>query len=42
MHPAERDDLRRLLKLLLWLAPRDILAAYLRALADKIEVKETR
>ena len=37
IHPAYRDDLRRLALLVLWLAPRDILAAHLRALADKIE-----
>lgn len=37
MNPAERDDLKRLFKLLVWLAPRDILAAHLRNLADKID-----
>ena len=39
---AERDDLRRLAKLLLWLAPRDHVAAGLRKLADRIEIKEQR
>ena len=42
MHPWERDDLKRLTRLLLWLAPRDRLAAGLRRLADHIEVKEAR
>lgn len=40
MHPAERDDLRRLASLLLWQVPRDQLARGLRWLADHIEVKE--
>lgn len=39
MHPAERDDLRRLARLLLWLVPRDQLARALRWLASRIEVK---
>lgn len=42
MHPWERDDLRRLAKLLLWLAPRDNLANGLRRLAGWVEVKEQR
>jgi hypothetical protein len=40
MRPQERDDLRRLLKLLLWLAPRDWLALGLYKLAEWIQVKE--
>lgn len=42
MHPWERDDLRRLAKLVFWLAPRDHLAQALRRAADHIEVRETR
>jgi hypothetical protein len=39
MHPAERDDLRRLAALVFWFAPRDYAARELRRLADLIEVK---
>lgn len=39
MHPAERDDLRRLAHLLLILVPRDKTAQGLRRLAALIEVK---